>query len=62
MKSNFVENIEKKYKIQVLEQFKDKYDEEFIKCKDLEDNENFTIQVRPGEYLEMTLKRVYGFR
>jgi len=62
MKSNLIENIEKKFKIQVVNEYKNKFDEQFIKCKDLEDNEIFDVKILYGENIETTFKRVFGLR
>lgn len=62
MKDNLIKNIEKKYGFRVLEEYKNKYDEEFITCLDVEDGEKFTVRVLPGEYMAMTFKRLFGNR
>lgn len=62
MKNNLLNNIEKKYGIKVLEEYKNKYDEEFITCLDVEDGEKFTLKVLPGEYITNTFKRIFGER
>lgn len=62
MKNNHLKNIEKKYNVKVLEEYRNKYDEEFITCIDLEDGQKFTLRVLPGEYIGLTFKRIFGER
>lgn len=60
MKTDGIDIVEKKYNIKIIETYSNRYDEEFMICKDLDDGERFTIQLRPGEYIERTFKRVFG--
>lgn len=62
MKNNLQKNIEKNYKIKYLFEYTDKNNNEFIKCKDIYDNEEFIVKVLPGENLDTTFRRVFGFR
>lgn len=62
MRQTADEIVEDKYNIKIIRRFKNKYNEEFIECLDLEDNETFTVDVRPGEYLQRTFERVFGKR
>lgn len=62
MKSNLIKNLEKKYNVKVFQEYKNRYDEEFITCIDLDDDEKFTVKVLQGEFIEQTFKRVFGNR
>jgi len=62
MKNNLLKNIEKQYGIKIVEEYRNKYDEEFITCIDVEDKQKFNVRVLPGEYISMTFKRLFGER